>query len=62
MDLPVAGHLDAGEVDETAAGHLRRLKYALAFVGGEPSDRTGHCTGLPGRRGVRYEELSAHGG
>jgi len=54
MELPVAGHLDAGEVDETSAGYFRRLEYAPAFVSVEPFDHADHLTGLSLR-------LSRHG-
>src|SRR5262249_1106214 len=49
MELPVAGHLDAGEVDETSAGYFRRLECAPAFVSVEPFDHADHRTGLSGR-------------
>jgi hypothetical protein len=49
MELPVAGHLDTGEADETAAWHFKRLDYAPAFVSVEPSDHARHCNSLPGR-------------
>src|SRR5262249_3608325 len=49
MELPVAGHLDAGEVDETSAGYFSRLEYAPAFVSVEPFDRADYRTGLSGR-------------
>jgi hypothetical protein len=48
MQLPVASHLDAGEVDETAARHLRSVYDTPAFVGVEPLHRTCHCTRLRG--------------
>jgi hypothetical protein len=54
MKLPVARHFDVGEVDETAAGHLRSLDYTPALVSIEPLDHTRHCTRPPSR-------LSHHG-
>jgi len=51
MELPVAGHLDAGEVDETSAGYFRRLEHAPAFVSVEPFDHTDHRTISLDRRG-----------
>jgi hypothetical protein len=49
LELPVAGRLDVGEVDETATRHFWRLDYAPAFVSVEPFYHSRHCSSLLGQ-------------
>jgi hypothetical protein len=46
MKHPVAGCFDVGEVDETAARHLRRIDYAPAFVRVELLDHSRYSAWL----------------
>ena len=48
MKHPVAGCFDMGEVDETAARHLRRIDYAPAFVRVELLDHSRYSDRLIG--------------
>jgi hypothetical protein len=47
-ELPEATHFDVGEVDETAAGHLRRVDHAPPFLNIEPLDYSRYRLCLPG--------------
>lgn len=48
-ELPVARHLDVGEVDEAAARDLGSIDYAPAFVSVKPLDDARYRACLPTR-------------
>jgi hypothetical protein len=66
MELPVAIHLDAGEMNETTTRHLGSIHDAPAFISGEPlrcrlasaKMRSDHllCMGPRMVRGVSFDD------
>ncbi len=60
VELPVARHLDAGEMDETATWHLRSVDHVPAFVSVELPCLPQPEAARKVLRGSRCEEVADH--